>query len=735
VGDVVADGALDDPAARVNPLPRTKPAPDLLAEHVDGPAVEAGLDDAEGGVEGVCELCGSEDVLEVFVARAVVGALGNGVVSAPGWPAKARFRAAEPGDALAGGVADGGPEGPAAGGGDDGELLRRHGGDGVAQAAVVVGTGGVGGSGYWWSSFHAQRIISTATTQARQEAAMKLVSFSVKNYRSITTAYKLPLGDMTVLIGPNNDGKSNILRALSVSLRVLTRLSGASIARGRVRGMYETQYDWSRDFPVKLQPRESEGCSTFGLEFELSDDEVEAFRQEIKSKLDGRLPIELRIGPAGYIGFKVVKKGPGGPALSKKAARIAGFVARRLDSQYIPAVRTAEAATYIVEEMVERSLSVLEQDANYKVALAAVTAIQRPILDEISKNIRETLAVFLPEVKDVAVEISDTQRSRAFRRAVEINVDDGTLTSLELKGDGVQSLAALSLMRHASETWARGRELLLLLEEPESHLHPLAIHKLRGVLKEISAKNQTIITTHCPLYVDRANVKANVIVTNNKAASAKSVDEIRKILGVRTSDNLRHAEIVLVVEGEDDRVSVTSLLRHFSSAIRSAIDNGTVALDSLHGAGNLGYQLGLIRDSICSGHAFLDDDKAAREAASRAMEQGIVSTADLNFAMCDGLDESELEDLYDSTLYFAMVRNSYLVDLSAPAFKSKAKWSDRTANAFRKSGKQWNDKIKAEVKMRIAELVASSPGQALHPARRAPFDGLVSALEARISQL
>ena len=39
---------------------------------------------------------------------------------------------------------------------------------------------------------------------------MKLVSFSVTNYRSITKAHKISLGQYTVLLGKNNEGKSNI---------------------------------------------------------------------------------------------------------------------------------------------------------------------------------------------------------------------------------------------------------------------------------------------------------------------------------------------------------------------------------------------------------------------------------------------------------------------------------------------------------------------------------------------
>lgn len=50
---------------------------------------------------------------------------------------------------------------------------------------------------------------------------MKLVSFSVTDYRSITTAYKIKMSDMMVLVGRNNEGKSNILGALSLAMEIM----------------------------------------------------------------------------------------------------------------------------------------------------------------------------------------------------------------------------------------------------------------------------------------------------------------------------------------------------------------------------------------------------------------------------------------------------------------------------------------------------------------------------------
>ena len=80
--------------------------------------------------------------------------------------------------------------------------------------------------------------------------------------------------------------------------------------------------------------------------------------------------------------------------------------------------------------------------------------------------------------------------------------------------------------------------MILAIEEPESHLHPSAIHQLRAVLADIASKHQVIMTTHCPLFVDRTSIKSNIIVHKNKAVPAKDVKEIRDILGVRASNNL-----------------------------------------------------------------------------------------------------------------------------------------------------------------------------------------------------
>jgi predicted ATPase len=565
---------------------------------------------------------------------------------------------------------------------------------------------------------------------------MELVSFSVTNYRSITKAYKLPIRRSTVLIGPNNEGKSNILRALVTTLEMLNRIGGFRIQRGRLRSSerFSAFYEWQRDFPVSLQTKSPDGESVFNLELQLSDAEIGDFESEVQSKLNGTLPIELTLGQK-QPGFKVLKKGPGGPALSKKAEQIAMFISKRINLSYIPAVRTASSAHEIVGELVERELAAVESDAAYQEALKAVAKIQQPVLDKISSSIKDTLKEFLPNVKEVRVSIPEEERFRALRRACEIVVDDGTPTQLIRKGDGVQSLAALSLMRHASESSGAGRNLILAIEEPESHLHPNAIHQLKSVLTEIARKHQVIMTTHCPLFVDRASIKSNILVHKNKATPAKDVRQIREILGVRASDNLQHAELILVVEGEEDRRTLGALLKQHSKPLAAAMSQQALGIESLQGGTNLSYKLSQIREAICSAHTFLDHDDCGLKSSRRAEQEGLLLLADVTFTTCNGMKESEIEDMFDEALYSTMLQNRYGVSTLHPKFKGNAKWSDRLTSVFKNTGKPWSDQIEAKVKAEVAELVETNPSAALNTHKRSSFDALIAALETKLDTI
>src|SRR5437899_9145689 len=218
---------------------------------------------------------------------------------------------------------------------------------------------------------------------------MRLVSFSVQNYRSITKANRIEVGRSTVLVGPNNEGKSNVLRALVIAMKTLTE-GVAPLQPLRptlVRPhffFHRSGYRWDKDFPIHLQRSEREGRSIFILEFELDQAEIDAFREEIRSNLNGTLPIQFTFG-RNTVEVTVHKRGPGAKKLSQKSGQIARFVAQRIEFEYIQAIRTATSAQRVVNSLIEKELASVESRSEYQQALDKIRELQQPVLDSLSK--------------------------------------------------------------------------------------------------------------------------------------------------------------------------------------------------------------------------------------------------------------------------------------------------------------------------------------------------------------
>lgn len=557
---------------------------------------------------------------------------------------------------------------------------------------------------------------------------MRLLSFSVTNFRSITDAHKIPIGDSTVLIGRNNEGKSNVLRALSIAMTALTAHAGED-PLGTYEARNTQRYSWRRDFPISLQARARGLESIFRLEFSLTEAEIEEFRGKIKSSLNGTLPIEIKFGRNNVADIHVRKQGMGGSTLSAKSPQIAKYVASRIEFIYVPAVRTEDEALSVVQEMLSTELAQLERNSDYIAALQKISDLQQPILDKVSESIRKSLKQFLPSIKGVTVRVPQSARRVALRSQCKIEIDDGSRTLLEYKGDGVKSLAALGLLKDKKKPDGAS---IVAIEEPESHLHPGAMHSLREVIETLTANNQVVITTHCPLFVDRTSVSRNILIDGNTAKPASDIASIRKLLGVRASDNLINASHVLVVEGDEDVVALSALLPFLSPTIGKALKQHHLVLEPIGGAGNLSYKLTTLANALCVPHVLLDNDEAGRKAYAKAVSDKTLRLADTTFVNCKGMPASEMEDTFDKSVYEAAVLAEFDVDLDDTAFRGNAKWSDRAKACFEKQGKPWSDGVKVQLKAVVAASVAKRPADSLNDHKRSSIDALVSALERKL---
>jgi len=558
---------------------------------------------------------------------------------------------------------------------------------------------------------------------------MELRRFKVERYRSISSA-TLDLRVLTVLVGPNNEGKSNILRAMVLGMTALEGFAesdgGAKYRMSRfMRGPVD--YDWDRDFPMNQR---AGSTKTTALEFDflLNESEIAEFSSIVGSKINGELKVKLSFSQDGTVSIRIVKK-RAGKVWTSKAGKIAAFVGSRIGVEYVPSVRTSGEAEAVVARLVAQELRTLEREPEYRNAMKVIDELQKPRLEEIGRSVQDTLAHFLPDVRSVTVNLAENRRYLGpmprnlgpmlqslgpMLRSVEIIVDDGHATTLDRKGDGIQSLAAIALLRRAAMDRGQNRMFVLAVEEPEAHLHPLAVRQLKDVLGQIAMDQQVVVTTHSPLLADPLHVDRNVIVENSKAHAARSIADVRKCLGVRLQDNLQSAQLAVVAEGNHDVAVLAAILCDISPALSRDLEQGSLVIEALGGSGNLKHRLTQYAGGVCASFVVMDNDQQGRAAVTSALADNLLSEASYVLMAFPGKTDSELEDFIDPGLYLPRLDSVFGLTLTSEEVRrGRDKWSVRMGALFRKHGKIWNEATQRRVKEIVAESVEQGRSSAL----------------------
>lgn len=552
---------------------------------------------------------------------------------------------------------------------------------------------------------------------------MRVRRFRVERYRSIEKSESIDLSTMSVLVGPNNEGKSNLLRGLVVGLLALglarpTRAGRPTRATTRQYADRFERYDWKRDFPLNLQMKTPGASSVFEFEFEFNEADIAALKAEFRHTLNGELKLRVLLDGKGKVQYKIIKKGPGSNSLNENAANIAAFISRRIRVEYIPISRTSHECRDLVVTEARAAVAPLLDDPGF---IEHVQALQSKIdasLVDLESQILHGVQEFLPDTSSVTLSSSLTP-SDLLPHNLDILIDDGQRTDLSMKGDGVQSLIAMSLVARLAANTTKAT-FILAVEEPESHLHPGAIRKLRLILEQLAIENQVILTTHSPVLVRRDKPTANILVESNQARRVNALREIRSSLGVEIPDNLSSADVVLVVEGKHDVTIVRRLLAD-DQALGAALKSGRLAIQHAGGASQVPYHCRLHHDGVASVHVLLDDDKAGR--AARTKVEDLLHPRDITMTMVNGMGEAEIEDLFDEEAFGTILMSEFNVKLDPSVSHPARRFSIRMEEYFRASGQKWNDSVEANLKTSISALLAS-------PSSPAPIDARLGVVEA-----
>ncbi len=118
----------------------------------------------------------------------------------------------------------------------------------------------------------------------------------------------------------------------------------------------------------------------------------------------------------------------------------------------------------------------------------------------------------------------------------KIKVDDGVLTNMEEKGDGMQRSITLALLQVYANQLIRHPEkdiskpFFLFIDEPELCLHPQAQIKLSRAISELSKNRQVFVATHSPYFFK------NIAGDTKFFLFKKEVDNGVKILDVKNEN-------------------------------------------------------------------------------------------------------------------------------------------------------------------------------------------------------
>lgn len=163
-----------------------------------------------------------------------------------------------------------------------------------------------------------------------------------------------------------------------------------------------------------------------------------------------------------------------------------------------------------------------------------------------------------------SVQITPTVNWEKAITGVDVNFQfdgDDKFIPMSHKGTGYRRLFMVARFRYLAEK-SKGNNIIYLIEEPETFLHPTAQADLLNALKELSNDSQVIITTHSPVFAGATSINGVILCTKDKQSNYLNAKEnndsdfLNKVideLGIKPSYNLRDDfEKILFVEGQDD---------------------------------------------------------------------------------------------------------------------------------------------------------------------------------------
>ncbi len=317
--------------------------------------------------------------------------------------------------------------------------------------------------------------------------------FAARGFKTLHDV-SVPLGQITVLVGANNSGKSNIVRALSL----LAESVGPAGFMDAVRQHGDRSQIGSRDLSIPLELEVSADIGGDRLQYGLKtsatrvslDHPAETFARTDSggtrteaTLIEGR---EFHM-PGLAVSWEGLLAGQGLRAVAK-AEKGSGSWRSFYDALRTVRVADFSAVNLRAASQISGTAELTESGENLAAVLDRLAGERPDIWDRINEEVRRAVPgidkVVLPPAAEPGTKVVGVAEGKTVYRAEHIS-------------EGVLYFIALSTISQMSGP------TLVCLEEPEKGIHPRRIRELIDQVRRVARTGtQFLITTHSPVLLD-----------------------------------------------------------------------------------------------------------------------------------------------------------------------------------------------------------------------------------------
>ena len=176
-----------------------------------------------------------------------------------------------------------------------------------------------------------------------------------------------------------------------------------------------------------------------------------------------------------------------------------------------------------------------------------------------------------------------------------LEIADDTEAEYEMneRSDGFKYF--FGLLIEAASISNRKTDVIFILDEPGSKLHPSGQKDLLKYLEELSKKYRVIYTTHSPFLINRLFPNRVRVIERDKRNGtgfkfkgfSKNWHPMRSALGLSISDSFYYSEKALIVEGPEDIIYIGAMINLFNNNEEISINADIFSFIDAGGESNL----------------------------------------------------------------------------------------------------------------------------------------------------